>query len=155
MYYNSYNAWQQFGEITSPQPLGGGFQDATSAWSILVSHDASWCVFGLFSAVYTFLGIWTTWFHPSPLPVFSLVLFSCCMDRHGVQVLNGCWWCFSVSLWLFSSFTPVMLFSSIFCINDKPATTHVNSLQPMTSFNMFLLRSPLLAHVSTQWVWHK
>ena len=26
---------------------------------------------------------------PAPLPVFSLVLFSFCMDRHGVQVLDG------------------------------------------------------------------
>ena len=100
--------------MPSPQPLGGGFQDATSALSILVSRDASWCAFGLFSAVYTFFGAWWG---------------------------AGTWWPLSVSLCLFSSFSPVMLFSSIFHINDEPTTSHVNLSQPMTSFNMLYLQA--------------
>ena len=34
-----------------------------------------------------------------------------------------------------------MLFSSIFRINDEPATARVNSVQPMTSFNTLYLQA--------------
>ena len=129
--------------MPSPQPLGGGFQDATSALSILVSRDASWCAFDLFSAVYTFLGVFEPHdlilppFHPFLYFLWSFFPFPW-IDMMGCRHLMAV---DSVSLCLFSSFSPVMLFSSIFHINDEPTTSHVNLSQPMTSFNMLYLQA--------------
>ena len=51
--------------------------------------------------------------------------------------------------WLFSFFSPAMLFSSIFRINDEPVTARVNSSQPMTSFNTLYLQARGLSEGGT------